>query len=158
MCMHALQALAAAASKAGGGGAAETGAAKRGDFKGVVHVLERKEAEAVAHHGAVGLVLALEGGHGALQCVAVCWPCVAECSLVLAVEGVRGGLDGNHTLQHTATHCNTLRHTTTHCTTLQHPATHCNTLQHTATHYNKLQHIATYPLQHTATQVCPEWQ
>jgi len=109
MCVHALQALAAAGSKAGGGGAAETGAAKRGDFKGVVHVLERKEAEAVAHHGAVGLVLALKGGHGALQCVAVCWPCVAECSLVLAVEGWWwAGWQ-----PYTATHCSTLRHTAT---------------------------------------------
>ena len=44
-----------------------------------------------------------------------------------------------HTLQHTATHCNTLQHTATHCSTLQHTG-HCNTLQHTAIHCNTVQH------------------
>ena len=39
-----------------------------------------------------------------------------------------------HTLRHTAIHCNTLQHTAMHCNTLQHTATHCNTLQHAATH------------------------
>ena len=38
---------------------------------------------------------------------------------------------------------NTLQHT------LQHTAAHCNTLQHTATHYNTLQHT----LQHTAVSL-----
>jgi len=54
-----------------------------------------------------------------------------------------------HTLQHTATHCNTLQHNATHCNTLQQTATHygtlaphCTTLQHTATHCNTLQHTA----------------
>ena len=59
----------------------------------------------------------------------------------------------NHTLQHTAAHCNTLQHTATHCTTLHHTATHCNTLQHTATHCTTLHHTAPHcnTLQHTAT-------
>jgi len=66
-----------------------------------------------------------------------------------------------HSMQHTATHCNTLQHTATHCNTLHHNATHCNTQQHTVTlcntlHYtvphNALQHAATHnnTLQHTA--------
>ena len=55
-----------------------------------------------------------------------------------------------HTMQHTATHCNTLQHTATHCNTLQHTAAYSNTLQHTATHCNTLQHTATHcnTLQH----------
>ena len=34
-----------------------------------------------------------------------------------------------HTLQHTATHCNTLQHIAAHCDTLRHTATHFNTLE-----------------------------
>ena len=69
-----------------------------------------------------------------------------------------------HTLEHTATHCNTLQytasHATTHCNALHHTAPHCNirdnketshmnqhtlrnTVQHSATHCNTLQHTAT---------------
>ena len=43
------------------------------------------------------------------------------------MEARRGNDALQHTLQHTATHCNTLQHTATHCNTLQHTATHCNT-------------------------------
>ena len=47
---------------------------------------------------------------------------------------------------HTATRCNTLQNIVPHTQhTLQHTATHCNTLQRTAKHYNTLQHT----LQHT---------
>jgi len=88
-----------------------------------------------------------------------------------------------HTLQHTATHCNTLQHTATHCNTLQHTllslaytnyiqtlargreshtlqhtATRCNTLQHTTTHCNTLQHNATHTHSHESRKmkVCLE--
>jgi len=74
----------------------------------------------------------------------------------------------NHSLQHTATHCNALQHIATHCNTLQHTTTHCNTAAHcnrgmeaadmvfqslAATHCNTLQHTATHcnTLQQTAT-------
>jgi len=49
-----------------------------------------------------------------------------------------------HTLQHTATHCNTLQHTATPRSALQHAAEHCNTQQHTAVHCNALQHTAAH--------------
>jgi len=49
-----------------------------------------------------------------------------------------------HTLQHTATHCNILQHTATRCNTLQRTATHCKALQRTATHCNTLQHTTTH--------------
>ena len=48
------------------------------------------------------------------------------------------------TLKQTATHCNTLQHTAPHCTTLHNTAPHCTTLQHTAPHCNTLQHTTTY--------------
>ena len=69
----------------------------------------------------------------------------------------RHSLPLQHTLQHTATHCNTLQHIALSCNTLQHTATHCNTLQHTATHCSTLQHTATHCsiLQHTAAHCIP---
>ena len=47
-----------------------------------------------------------------------------------------------HTLQHTAAHCNALQHTATHCNTLQHTAANRITLQHIVTHCSTLQHLA----------------
>jgi len=70
----------------------------------------------------------------------------------------------NHTLQHTATHCNALQKVILHYSTPQPAATHCNKLQHspnvanqsethTATHHNTLQCTAAccIALQHAAT-------
>ena len=62
-------------------------------------------------------------------------------------------LKSQHTLQHTAAHCNTLQHTATRCSTLQHAAAHCNTLQHTATRCSTIQRTAIRcnTLHHAAT-------
>jgi len=82
-----------------------------------------------------------------LQCVAVCCS-VLQCVAVWCMYPFkrRGNSMSHvphiqHTLQHTATHCNTLQHTATHCNTLSWPMASAMWLQHTATHCNTLQHV-----------------
>jgi len=52
---------------------------------------------------------------------------------VLWSAAVESSKSLQHTMQHTATHCNALQRIATHCNTPQHTTTYYNTLQNTAT-------------------------